>query len=37
METLSEAPVPESAEGVEMDELYSFIGSRKQNLPHNLY
>ncbi len=28
-ETVDEAPVPESAETVEMDEVYTYIGSKK--------
>ena len=28
-ETIDEAPVPESVDTVEMDELYTFVGSKK--------
>jgi len=43
-EKLPPAPVPEKVENAELDELFSFIGEKKQDLPpgqcrpgHSLY
>ena len=33
---IPEAPVPEAVDDVEMDELFTFIGSKKQNLCNSL-
>ncbi len=36
VEKLPDAPTPEQIEDVEMDELYTFIGSKKQDLRNSL-
>ena len=35
-EEFPDAPVPEQTEDVEMDKLFTFIGSKKQNLHNSL-
>ena len=35
-EVLPDAPAPEQVETVEMDDLFTFIGRKKQTLPHDL-
>jgi hypothetical protein len=32
---LPPAPVPDTVEKAEIDELFTFIGDKKQNLPHH--